>query len=87
MVADVAQAASALGTILAGFALDLISFPKSALPGTISPEVVFNLGVVQGPLTSLFTLASLLLYLGYRLDKKRHSEIRDALAKRNLTSS
>jgi GPH family glycoside/pentoside/hexuronide:cation symporter len=69
------KAANALGTIVGGIALDLIAFPKKALPGSVDPDVIFNLGLVQGPLTSIFTLMGLLLYLGYRLTRERHEEI------------
>jgi len=69
------KAANALGTIVGGIALDLIAFPKKALPGSVEPDVIFNLGLVQGPVTSIFTLMGLLLYLGYRLTRERHEEI------------
>jgi Na+/melibiose symporter-like transporter len=75
------KAANAFGTVVGGIALDLIAFPKTALPGTVEPDVIFNLGLVQGPVTSIFTLAGLLLYLGYRLNRQRHKEIVTALAK------
>jgi Na+/melibiose symporter-like transporter len=75
------KAANAFGTVVGGIALDLIAFPKNALPGTVEPDVIFNLGLVQGPVTSIFTLAGLLLYLGYRLNRQRHQEIVTALAK------
>ena len=81
------KAANALGTVLGGIALDLIAFPRSAPPGTVDDSVVFNLGLVQGPLTSLFTFTGLLLYLGYRLDRQRHNEILMALAKRKAAST
>jgi GPH family glycoside/pentoside/hexuronide:cation symporter len=75
------KAANAFGTVVGGIALDLIAFPKTALPGSVDPGVIFNLGLVQGPLTSIFTLAGLMLYLGYRLNRQRHKEIVVALAK------
>ncbi|MFT5098553.1 MAG: GPH family glycoside/pentoside/hexuronide:cation symporter [Planctomycetaceae bacterium] len=73
------KAAAALGTIMGGIALDLIAFPKNSLPGTVDPDVIFNLGLVQGPVTSIFTLMGLMLYLGYRLSRERHEEIVAAL--------
>ncbi|MFT7687039.1 MAG: GPH family glycoside/pentoside/hexuronide:cation symporter [Candidatus Azotimanducaceae bacterium] len=76
------KAASALGTIVGGLALDLIAFPKSALPGSVSPDVIFNLGLIQGPLTSIFSLSGLVLYLGYKLSRTRHLEIVEALEAR-----
>jgi Na+/melibiose symporter-like transporter len=41
----------------------------------VPADIVWNLGFIQGPATSIFTLIGLFLYLGYRLDRKRHAEI------------
>ena len=76
------KASGALGTMLGGLALDFIMFPKKALPGTVDPDVIFNLGLVQGPLTSIFTLLGLGLYLRYKLTRSRHAEIVAELDKR-----
>jgi len=76
------KAANALGTVIGGLALDTIAFPKTALPGSVDADVIWNLGLVQGPLTSLFSFAGLLLYMGYRLSRSRHEEIVQALADR-----
>jgi GPH family glycoside/pentoside/hexuronide:cation symporter len=76
------KAANALGTVVGGLALDLISFPKNAIPGTVDPDVIFNLGLVQGPATSIFTFSGLLLYLGYKLTRSRHEEIVQELERR-----
>ena len=69
------KAANGMGTIFGGLALDFIAFPKQAQPGTVDADVIFNLGLVQGPATSVFTLGGLLLYLGYKLSRTRHQEI------------
>ena len=81
------KAAGALGTMVAGFALDVIAFPKNAMPGTVDPDVIWYLGFVQGPLTSVFTFTGLLLYFNYRLSRQRHVEIVKALAARRKASS
>jgi len=73
------KAANALGTVIGGLALDAIAFPKTALPGSV---VIWNLGLVQGPLTSIVSFTGLLLYMGYRLTRSRHQEIVRALAAR-----
>jgi|TARA_B100002003_G_C14140221_1_gene548304 Na+/melibiose symporter-like transporter len=69
------KAAAALGTVMGGFALDFIAFPKNAMPGTVDANVIFNLGLFQGPVTSIFTLGGLALYLRYTLNRVRHEEI------------
>ena len=76
------KAANAAGTVFGGLALDLIAFPKQAPPGTVSPDVIFNLGLVQGPVTSIFTFCGLLLYMRYRLTRERHAEITAVLVQR-----
>ena len=77
-----AKAANGLGTVVGGLALDLIAFPKKAIPGTVDPDVIFYLGLVQGPATSIFALSALVRYLEYKLDRSRHAEIVAELDKR-----
>ena len=72
--------------MLGGAILDLIAFPRGAEVGSVPPEVIFNLGLAQGPLTSIFTLAGLLLYMTYRLDRRRHSDIVAELEQRRRAS-
>ncbi|MCZ6500948.1 MAG: MFS transporter [Gammaproteobacteria bacterium] len=81
------KAAAALGTVVGGFALDIIAFPRNAVPGAVDADVIFNLGLFQGPLTSVFSLAGLVLYLGYKLSRSRHEEIAMALARRKEASA
>jgi len=81
------KAAVALGTIVGGVILDLIQFPEQAMPGEVSPDVVFNLGFAQGPGTSIFSFLGLLLYFRYRLTRKKHQEILSQLAEKKLQES
>lgn len=74
------KAAVALGTIIGGLALDFIAFPKNAVPGEVLPEVIFSLGLFQGPLTSLCNLVAVGLFFRYTLTRKKHSEIIEKLA-------
>jgi len=71
----VIKATGAIGVIVGGMLLDFIEFPRGAAAGTVDPDIVWTLGFVQGPATSVFTLLGLLLYTGYRLDRRRHAEI------------
>ena len=68
--------------MIGGVILDLIQFPPNAVPGEVVPEVIWRLGLMQGPATSVFTLLSLVFYFRYKLDRKRHAEIAAALAAR-----
>tara|TARA_B110000503_G_scaffold103286_1_gene154235 strand:- start:594 stop:920 length:327 start_codon:yes stop_codon:yes gene_type:complete len=76
------KAGGAFATILGGIGLDLIDFPRGAAPGEVSPDVLFNLGVIAGPATSIVGLAVLAFYFGYRLDRARIAEIQLELAAR-----
>ena len=75
--------AASLGLMIGGVALDLIQFPKKAPPGTVDADVIFRLGLFQGPATSIFTLLALILYMRYRLDRKAHAEITRQLHERD----
>jgi len=76
------KAAGALASVLGGIALDLISFPRGAAPGEVPEHTLFLLGLVAGPLTSVFGLLNLCFYLGYRLNRERVGEIQVELAMR-----
>ena len=79
------KAGGAIASILGGMALDLIEFPRGAAPGEVSADVLFRLGLVAGPLTSIFGLLILTFYLAYRLDRRRVAEIQEQLAARRAT--
>ena len=70
---------SGLGHLLAGIAIDVIRFPSGAVPGQVDPEVLFKLGLVDGPIASIPAVIAILFYARYRIGKKRHAEIRAAL--------
>ena len=53
----------------------------------MSAEVLFNLGIIAGPLTSIIGLAVLFFYFGYRLDRTRIAEIQFELADRRARSA
>lgn len=76
------KAAGALASVLGGIGLDLISFPRGASPGEVPEDILFMLGMVAGPLTSIFGLLILLFYLGYGLTRGRVEEIQTILAVR-----
>jgi hypothetical protein len=53
----------------------------------VEPGVLFDFGVVAGPLSQLPAWASLYFYTRYGIDKVRHAEIRQELERRNADSS
>lgn len=44
------KASSGFGHLLAGIAIDVIDFPVGAEPGTVDPDTIFNLGLIDGPI-------------------------------------
>jgi Na+/melibiose symporter-like transporter len=82
-----AKLTAGLGTIFAGIAVDVIHFPQGAKPGEVAQEVLFKLGLVNGPISSLPLLFSVFFYLRYRIDKRRHAEIQQALIARRKTNA
>lgn len=73
------KAASGLGGLIAGIALDVIHFPAdlaSKGPGYVIPgDVLDKLALISGPLPALFALVAPLFLFGYHLTRQRHLEI------------
>lgn len=82
-----AKLSSALGHVLAGVAVDLIGFPKGGKPGEVDQEVLFDLGLIDGPIASVPSLIAVAFYVRYRIDKRRHAEIQRALHSQRAKAS
>jgi Na+/melibiose symporter-like transporter len=82
-----AKLTSGLGHVLAGVAVDVIHFPVGAKPGHVGADVLWKLGLIDGPLSSAPALLAALFYAGYRIDRHRHAEIQRALVERRRPSS
>jgi Na+/melibiose symporter-like transporter len=76
------KAVGALGITAGGILLSAIEFPANAMRGEVPAEVVWKLGFVAGPATSVFSLAALGFYLGYRISRRRHQIIMAELSER-----
>jgi GPH family glycoside/pentoside/hexuronide:cation symporter len=75
-----AKAASGLGLMVGGIALDLIGFPHglAATPAHLAeiPVATINhLGIAYGPGAGLFTGVALLVLLGFKLTRRDHARI------------
>ena len=77
-----AKATAAFGTVFGGILLSIIDFPENATRGEVPAETVWNLGLIAGPATSIFSLLALGFYLRYRINHRRHEEIMAALQER-----
>ena len=76
------KATAAFGTLLGGLLLSWIDFPENVARGELSAEMTWELGFILGPATSIFSLAAILFYLGYNINKRRHDQIMAELAQR-----
>lgn len=83
----VIKTTGAAGVFIGGLLLDLIAFPRGAAAGTVPGDTVWYLGLLQGPATSIFTMLGLLLYIGYKLDRRRHAEIMTELNRRRAAAA
>jgi glycoside/pentoside/hexuronide:cation symporter, GPH family len=72
-----AKAASGLGLLIGGIALDLIGFPHGAAATTavIPAATVVRLGITYGPGAALFTAVSVAVLIGFRLTRVDHARI------------
>ncbi|MCY4015284.1 MAG: MFS transporter [Gammaproteobacteria bacterium] len=80
------KATAAFGTLFGGILLSAIDFPENATRGSVPAETVWNLGLIAGPATSVFSLLALLFYLRYRINRQRHRAIVEQLLKRRAAS-
>ncbi|MCP4750976.1 MAG: hypothetical protein GY866_08790 [Proteobacteria bacterium] len=78
-----AKAASGMGMMMGGVALDLIEFPRQAAVGEVPQDVVFNLGAVFSPMVTTFAIVGLWCLTHYNLTHRRHAEILRKLDQRN----
>jgi glycoside/pentoside/hexuronide:cation symporter, GPH family len=74
------------GITVGGLILDLIHFPAGARTGTVPVEVLRNLGFVMLGAAAL-NGCGVLLYMRYRLDRKRHAEVLAELALRRTAAA
>jgi Na+/melibiose symporter-like transporter len=74
-----------MGVLIAGLILDLIGFPHGLGAGKVAhltTSTVNQLGLIYGPGAALVSLGSVLIVTRYRLDRKGHAAILQALGQR-----
>jgi GPH family glycoside/pentoside/hexuronide:cation symporter len=81
------KAATGIGGLASGAALDLIHFPRDLVESgadiALAPEVVNGLGLVQGPLPAIIGIAGAIALLGYRISRSELARIQHELADPN----
>jgi len=78
-----AKAATGLGQLLGGVLVDTVGLTENVAVGEISEEIVTNLGLFYSIGTVVLASGSLVFLTRYRLDRRRHAEIRSALEERD----
>jgi GPH family glycoside/pentoside/hexuronide:cation symporter len=76
------QVTTGLGHVVAGIAIDVIGFPSGAKVGEVDPDVVFRLGVVDGPVTAIPAIAAMYFYGRYAINRDRLHQIQAELRAR-----
>lgn len=71
-----------LGYGIAGFIIDAIGFEPGSTPGNVSADVIYRLGVLDGPIAVVPAILALYFYGSYRIDKAKHAAIRTELEHR-----
>jgi glycoside/pentoside/hexuronide:cation symporter, GPH family len=82
----VVQLIYAAGVTIGGFLLDMVQFPKAARAGSVPADVLRNLGLIW-IIAGVFSVAGVLLYSRYRLDRQRHAQILTELAARRAAGT
>lgn len=72
-----------IGHVIAGIIIDLIQFPSDAQPGQVEAEVLFNLGLLFGPITGVIGCVGILSLVYYRLTRTQIEENRQQLNERH----
>ena len=79
------KAASALGHMIGGIMLDLIRFPLGAnvRPGTVDPEIIWNMGLNYGVIATIPGLLAAVAYLRCRMNSEVHDQILEQLRRKH----
>lgn len=74
------KAMNAMGHLIAGVALEVyIKLPPQSVPGEVPADIIFRLGVIDGPFAMIWGCIAAFIYMGYKLDRGSHAEIRRKL--------
>ena len=78
-----AKTSNAIGHVIAGFAIEYyVLLPPGSVQGQVPEDVLFRLGVVDGPFAMIWGLIAALFYAGYRINKGDHDKIQERLRAR-----
>ena len=78
------KAATGLGVMAAGLALDLAHFPKDigrSAGAVLAPDMQDRLVLIWGPIAAVIAVVSLIIFASYKITRARHAEIAIALGR------
>jgi GPH family glycoside/pentoside/hexuronide:cation symporter len=85
-----AKAASGVGSLVAGFLLDLIHFPTGivakGVEAHIAPDIIRDLGLTAGSAPAALLFVSVVFIIGWRIDRAAHARIQQSLSDKRLVS-
>jgi Na+/melibiose symporter-like transporter len=76
------KAVSGLGIVIAGLIIDLLAFPRGAIPGDVPADMIVDLGIAAGIGLPLLYLIPFGLFTMYRLTRTEHERIHAELEQR-----
>jgi glycoside/pentoside/hexuronide:cation symporter, GPH family len=83
------KAAAGVGSLVGGFALDLLRFPREAgrqVNAVVSEDVLAGLAGAWGPLCAFLCLVGALFFLPYGISRARQAEIAAAIRKKRAAA-
>ena len=69
------KASFGLGSLFAGIALDVIKFPKGALPDAVPLDVLTKFAIFAGPISMVLLMTSIFIIRSYPIDSAEHARI------------
>jgi GPH family glycoside/pentoside/hexuronide:cation symporter len=84
------KATSGFGNFVGGIGLDLIAWPRGPhiqSAADIPADTLVNLGLLYGPVVSMFAVISLWCYTHYKLTREKHAELLAVLHERRANAS
>lgn len=76
-----------IGLLLGGATIDLVGIPANAAPGSLPSDVLFNLGIVMGPVQALLLMVPYFYARQLRTSKAEHARVRSLLDARAATDA
>ena len=78
----ITKCADGVGTLVAGLLLSIIAFPTETAVGEVPQEIIFDLGLIYGPMVFVIYAGAIFAIGRYRISRTRHQEMLDRLSKR-----